>query len=89
MFVFSLSIDHSTCGGVESNGGKSINNGLDDNGGEVFVNSFDCDSGDKRHAVDEGGVNGVHIGTSGDKDDEVTNNGIGRFVESAFKWKNN
>jgi len=82
LFRFSFSVDHSTRGGG-SNGGKSIDNGLDDKGGDVFIHPFDCGSGDKRQAVDEGGVNGIHIGASGDKDDEVANNGIGRFVEIA------
>ncbi len=81
-FRFSFSVDHSTRGGG-SNGGKSIDNGLDDKGGVVFIHPFDCGSGDKRQAVDEGGVNGIHIGASGDKDDEVANNGIGWFVEIA------
>ncbi len=60
-----------------------MDNGLDDKGGDAFIHPFDSGSGDKRQAVDEGGVIGVHIGASGDKDDEVVNNGIGRFVERA------
>ncbi len=83
-FIFSFSVDHSTRGDG-SNGGKSIDNGLDERVGDVFVHPFDCGSGDRRHAVDEGGVNGIHIGASGDNDDEVANNGNGRFVERARK----
>jgi hypothetical protein len=83
LLAFSFSIDHSTCGGG-SNGGKSIDNGLDDIGGDVFIHPFDCGSGDKRQTVDEGGVSGVHIGASGDKDEEVANNGTGRLLESAM-----
>lgn len=86
LFRFSFSIDHPTRGG-RSNGGKSIDNGLDDKGGDVFIHPLDCGSGDKRQlVVDEGGVNGVHIGASGDKDDEVANNGNGWFVERAKKY---
>ncbi len=82
---FSFSVDRSTRSGG-SNGGKSIDNGLDERGGDVFIHPFDCGSGDKRQPVeDDGGVNGIHIGASGDKDDEVTINGIGRFVDRARK----
>jgi hypothetical protein len=80
--AFSFSVDHSTRGGG-SNGGKSIDNGLDDKDGDVFIQPFDCGSGDKRQAVDEGGVNGIHIGASADKDDEAVINDIGRFIERA------
>jgi hypothetical protein len=77
LLIFSFSADHSLRDGGGSNGGKSIDNGLDDKGGDVFIQPFDCGSGDKRHAFDEGGVNGIHIGASADKDDEVVNNGKG------------
>lgn len=87
LFTFSFSADHSTRGGG-SNGGKSIDNGLDDVGGEAFIHPFDDGSGDKRQAVDEGGVTGIHIGASGDNDDEVVNNGTGRFAEIAINIGN-
>lgn len=83
---FSFSIVRSTRadgGGGGSNGGKSIDNGLEESGGDVLIHPFDCDSGDRRQLTDEGGVNGIHIGASGERDDELINNGIGRFVERA------
>ena len=82
---FSFSTDHSTrdCGGGGSKGGKSIDNGLEDKVGDVLIHPFDCGSGDKRHVVDDGGVTGIHIGASGDKDDEGSNNGTGRLAERA------
>ena len=85
LFEFSFSVARSTCtGGGGSSGGKSIDKGLDESGGDVLIHPFDCDSGDNRQvAADEGGVNGIHIGASGDRDDELINNGIGRFVERA------
>lgn len=85
LFMFSFSVDHSACGNV-TKGGNNIDNGLDDERGDVFIHPFDCGSGDKRQAVDEGGVSGVHIGASGDKEDDAGNNGIGRFVERASKY---
>ncbi len=78
---FSFSVDRSIRSGG-SNGGKSIDNGLDERGGDVFIHPFNCGSGDKRQAVeDDGGVNGIHIGASGDNDDEVNNNDVGRLVD--------
>ena len=82
VLVFSLSLTRSIRGGGSS-GGKSIDNGLDDNGGEVLTHPLGCGSGDKRHVFEEGGVNGIHVGASGDKDEDVVNNGNGRFVERA------
>ncbi len=82
---FSFSVDRSIRSGG-SNGGKSIDNGLDERGGDVFIHPFNCGSGDKRQAVeDDGGVNGIHIGASGDNDDEVNNNDVGRLVDRARK----
>ena len=80
---FSFSVDRSTRTGA-SNGGNNIDSGLDERGGDVLTHPFDCGSGDKRQAVDDdGGVNGTHIGASGDNDDEVINNDVGRLVDRA------
>ena len=76
-------MDRSTRDGGGSNGGNNIDNGLEESGGDVLIHPFGVDSGDKRQVADEGGVNGTHIGASGDNDDELINNGIGRFVERA------
>jgi hypothetical protein len=82
---FSFSIDRPTRDGA-SNGGNSIDSGLDERGGDVLIHPFDCGSGDERQAVDDdGGVNGTHIGASGDNDDEVINNDVGRLMDRARK----
>jgi len=89
LLIFSFSVDHSArvCAGGRSNGGKSVDNGLDERGGDVLVTPFDWISGDKRQfvvVVVDGGVRGIHMGASGDKDDDgLANNGIGRFTERA------
>ena len=69
--------------GGESNGGKRIDSGLDERGGEWLIHSLDWDSGEMRHADDEGGVRGIHIGAFGDSDDEVNNDGMARAVGMA------
>lgn len=69
--------------GGGSNGGNNIDNGLEESVGDVLIHPFDGGSGDKRQVTDEGGVNGTHIGASGDRDDELIINDTGRFVERA------
>lgn len=78
-------MDHSTRGDW-TNGGNRVDNGLDEGVGDALIHIFDCSSGDNCQLFDEGGVNGIHIGASGDKDDEVDINDVGRFVESTMNY---
>ena len=82
---FSFSADRSARSGASS-GGKSIDSGLDERGGDVLIHPLDWDSGDRHQAAElDGGVNGIHIGASGDNDEEVTNNDVGRLIDRAEK----
>ena len=74
--------------GGESKGGKSIDNGLDERGGEWLIHSFDWDSGEVRHADEDGGVRGIHIGAFGEREDELNNDGMARAVGMATNRDN-
>ena len=71
-----------------NNEGKRNDRGLDDNDGEFVIHPLDCESGDKGHEFDKGGVTGNHMGASADSNDDGVSRAIDDFNARQYLKEN-